>query len=117
MIGLLLFFGVFPIGSMIIGYLVQRLRSRERLLAIEKGVPLPRANRLEGEKNFRLAGMICVAAGVGLLILFTSLAVSLLIPRAVIAVSAIPFLIGVAFLIEYRVRMRELKVRGGESVP
>src|SRR6266699_3757616 len=81
MIGLLLFFGVFPIGSMIIGYLVQRLRSRERLLAIEKGVPLPRANRLEGEKNFRLAGMICVAAGVGLLILFTSLAVSLLIPQ------------------------------------
>jgi hypothetical protein len=102
---------IFPLAMTFAGVMVQRLRTKERMLAIEKGVPLPpgpsrRAlSPWELAANFRLAGIICVAVGLGLLVLFTSLAETVpTFPKGVIAVSAIPFFIGVGFLVEYRIR-------------
>lgn len=103
---------VIPIAMTIAGVMVQRFRTQERLRAIEKGVPVPPAwptrpplTAEEQAANFRLAGIICVAVGLGLLVLFTSLAET--VPqfhKGVIGASAIPFFIGVGFLIEYRIR-------------
>jgi MFS superfamily sulfate permease-like transporter len=59
-----------------------------------------------------VGGTICVAVGLGLLVLFTALAAT--IPefkKGVIAVSAVPFFLGVGFLIEYRLRRKEIESR------
>jgi Domain of unknown function (DUF6249) len=115
-------FGLVPISIMITVVLVQRFRTQERLRAIEKGEPLPSepAPRLlsqeERTAGFRVAGIVCVAVGLGLLVLFTSLAETLPpeqnFPKGVIAVSAVPFFLGLGFLLEYRMRRKEMEARG-----
>ncbi len=109
---------VFPLAMTFAGVMVQRLKTKERLLAIEKGIPLPptpsrRAlNPWEFASNFRLAGIICVAVGLGLLVLFTALAETIPpFPKGVIGASAIPFLVGLGLLLEYRIRRKELAAR------
>ncbi len=112
-------FATIAIAMMFAGVLVQRYRTQERLRAIEKGVPLPsRPVRSPGElaANLRLAGIIFIAIGLGLLVLFTSLAATVpperSFPRGVIAVSVIPLLLGLGFLIESRIRRKEADARG-----
>ena len=110
--------GIIPIAMTIAGVMVQRFKTKERLLAIEKGLPLPptpsrRAlNPWEFAANFRLAGIICVAVALGLSALFTSLAETVpQFPKGVIAISAIPFLVGLGLLLEYRIRRKEIEAR------
>lgn len=114
--------GLIPVAMMIAGVAIQWFRTQERLRLIEKGVPiaeLPPAwpsrrplNHWELAANFRVAGIINVAVGLGLLILFTTLAETLpQFPKGVIAVSAIPFLVGMGLLLEYRLRRKELAAR------
>jgi hypothetical protein len=110
---------IFPVAMTFAGVMVQRLRTKERLLAIEKGIPLPPGlherrplSPWELAANFRLSGIICVAIGLGLSVLFASLAETLpQFPKGVIAVSAIPFLVGLGLLLEYRIRRKELAAR------
>ncbi len=109
---------IVPIAFMFGGVMVQRLRTQERLRAIEKGVPLPpehswkALSQTEQTANFRVGGIICVAAGLGLLVLFSSLAATLpQFPKGVIGASAIPFFIGLGLLFEYRMRRREMDAR------
>jgi hypothetical protein len=110
--------GIIPIVMMVAGVTTQWLRTQERLRLIEKGLPLPPApsrrdlNHWELAANFRLAGIINVAVGLGLLILFTALAETLpQFPKGVIAVCAIPFLVGLGLLVEYRIRRKEIAAR------
>jgi len=109
---------IFPVAMTIAAVMVQWLKTQERLRAIEKGIPLPPGNSRpalnpwEFAANFRLAGIICVAAGLGLLVLFTALAETIPdLPRGVIAVSVIPFFIGLGLLFEYRTRRKEIAAR------
>jgi hypothetical protein len=114
--------GLIPVAMMFAGVVIQWFRTQERLRLIEKGVPiseLPPAwpsrralNPWEFAANFRLAGIINVAVGLGLLILFTTLAETLpQFPKGVIAVSTIPFLVGLGLLLEYRLRRKEIEAR------
>lgn len=112
-----LIFGV-PITAIIVGYLMRRLQSQERLRAIEKGVPLPDAqgwpqpNPWARAADLRLAGLICAAVGLGLVALFVGLWWSLPgFPFGVCFTATIPFLIGVALLYESATRRRELGPR------
>lgn len=112
-------FVIFPMVMTIAGVMVQRFRSQERLRAIEKGLPLPQVwpspSSLTPEErtaNLRVAGIICVAVGLGLFVLFTALAETVpAFPRGVAAVSAIPFLVGLGLLLEYRMRRKESSAR------
>jgi protein-S-isoprenylcysteine O-methyltransferase Ste14 len=113
---------IIPLVGIVVGFLVKRLQSEERLRLIEKGLPLPPARVHDPRRSatgFRLAGIISVAVGLGLLVLFVSLATTLPasaeFPKGVIAVAAIPFLVGLGLLFEYRLRVRELKERGREE--
>jgi hypothetical protein len=115
---------IFPVAMTIAAVMVQRFKTQERLRAIEKGLPLPPVpsrpalNPWEFAANFRLAGIICIAVGLGLLVLFTALAETIVtvpparpFPKGVIGVSAIPFLVGLGLLIEYRMRRKEIAAR------
>jgi len=127
-IGILIFTGIFvliPLGGMAFGLVTQWLKTKERMLAIERGVALPpdpTSSRLwdriqpkdawEKAADLRVAGLICMATGAGLAVLFAGLSLSLpSFPKGVIGAAAIPFLIGVALFFEYNVRSRELGPR------
>lgn len=106
-------FVMIPLAALMVVYLIRSLQSKERLQAIEKGVPVPMPPRDPWEKaaNTREGGIILVAIGLGLFIL---LAVTATQDRGVvlgIGVGAIPFLIGVALLVSYWLRIRELGPR------
>jgi len=113
---------IVPVAAIIAGVAIQWLRTQERLRLIEKGVPYaelppiwPARRRPSPEDltaNFRVAGIICTAVGLGLLLLFTALAETVpQFAKGVIAVSAIPFLLGLGFLLEYRTRRKEIAAR------
>ena len=116
-------FGALPLAAMITGVVTQRFKTQERLRLIEKGLPLPPEppprdlsflhRRVHTPReviaNFRVAGIICVAVGLGLLVMFYALAETIpKFPLGVTAVSAVPFFIGVGFLLECRIRRKEL---------
>jgi hypothetical protein len=122
--GILIF--MIPITAIIVGYLNRKLQSEERLRAIEKGVPIPQTTaEIEGRHSwdrpsdpweraagFRVGGLICMAVGVGIGLLFAGLAWSLPeFPEGLIAVAAIPFLVGAVLFYEFQVRTRELGPR------
>jgi hypothetical protein len=113
---------IFPVAIMAAVVLMQWFRTQERLRLIEKGVPIAELppiwpsrrhpSAAEQAANFRVAGIVLVAIGLGLLFLFIALAGTISVfPKGVIAVSAIPFLLGVGFLIEYRLRSKQLGER------
>jgi hypothetical protein len=115
---------IVPVAGIVAGVVVQWFRTQERLRAIEKGIPIgelppvgpppprPPLSPEEQTVNFRAGGIICVALGLGLLVLFSSLAQTIpQFPKGVIAVSAIPFLIGLGFLLEYRMRRGAIAAR------
>ena len=93
-------FGIVPLALIGLGFVIYRFRSKERLLAIEKGVS---ATPPADDRGLRLGGMICLAVSVGLLITLAALD----LPHGVLGVPAIPGLVGIALLFEYRARMRE----------
>jgi hypothetical protein len=112
----------------ITGYKLRKLRSQERLAAIEKGVPLPEepgseisADEMMGRKRAyspeeqaarqRSKGIVLTAVGVGAVLFFLVLA-HVQQERDVLsgaAASLIPLAIGVGFLIDARIRRKELK--------
>lgn len=114
---------IVPIAMMIAGVVIQWFRTQERLRLIEKGVPIAdlpsawpsRPSSGEQTANFRVAGIVCVAVGLGLLVLFATLAETLPperpFPKGVIATSAIPLFLGLGFLLEYRIRRKEIAAR------
>jgi hypothetical protein len=121
-VGLIFLLGVavlIPIAGMATGVMMQWFKTRERLRLIEKGLPLPPDPQhrhvddpWEDAANFRVGGLITIAVGVGLLVLFPALAATVpAFPKGVTAVAAIPILVGAALYHEYRVRIRELGPR------
>lgn len=121
----LIFAGLFvliPIFGMITGMVMQWLKTKERLAAIEKGLSVPPEpvhshDPWEDAANFRVGGLVTAAVGAGLLVLFPVLAATMpALPKGVTAVAAIPLLVGLALLYEYRVRMRELGPRPKPTV-
>jgi hypothetical protein len=95
------------------GVMVQRFKTQERLRAIEKGVPIPPVpwhvpTPEERTAGFRVSGILCVAIGLGLLVLFIGLSATIpRFPKGIIGVAATPFFIGLGLLIEYRIRRGE----------
>jgi Flp pilus assembly protein TadB len=106
-----------PISAIIVSYFTRKLQSQERLRAIEKGVPLPEIPASQPDPwqraaDLRLAGLILVAVGLGLVALFVGLWWSVVgFPFGVCFTATIPFLIGVALLYESATRRRELGPR------
>jgi hypothetical protein len=104
---------IITLAAIFAGVMAQRYKTQERLRAIEKGVTLPPSlwripTPEQQAAHYRVSGIICVALGLGLLVLFTSLAVTTpRFPKGVIGVAAIPFFVGIGFLIEYRMRRGE----------
>ena len=108
-----------PIVAFIVMYLTRRLQSQERLKAIEKGVSVPfePVDPRERAARTRRTGIVLVALSVGLIIMFVVISV---VERerdvlTGLGVAAIPLLIGLGLLYDYRLRIKELE--GAEPRP
>ncbi len=115
-----------PLAALIVVYLVRRIEAKERLRAIEKGVAVPRtpSDPWARAANSRQSGIILVALGLGLFILFTAVVgasgsarESALGLRLGIGIGAIPFLLGLSLLLDYRLRVREMRQGSRPHLP
>ena len=134
--GILGVFLFLPGMFVLLSYFINRNRHEERLRMIEKGlpIPIPPFDPMRTATRIRLAGLIFVTLGIG--IALTGLGkqermevrgpVSIEVPggpsihvpegggafgghRGGVAGGAIPFMIGVGLLLDYRFRVKELR--------
>jgi len=112
MVGVAGVFLIIPLVALIVLYRVYRLRTQERLRAIEKGLPIPAGDPWERATRTRVWGIVFLAGGLGLLVLL-SVGYSVANHKDQFALdmafTAIPILLGVGLLYECHLRTRDLK--------
>jgi ABC-type Co2+ transport system permease subunit len=81
-------------------YRVRKLRTEERLAAIQRGIDVPMEPELSEQTRSRRHGILCIAGAVGYMLTFTIIA--RVEPDALIAAAfgAIPFMLGLGFLLD-----------------
>jgi Domain of unknown function (DUF6249) len=81
-------------------YRVRKLRTEERLAAIQRGVNVPMEPELSEQALSRRHGILCIAGAIGYMLTFTIIA--RVEPDALIAAAfgAIPFMLGLGFLLD-----------------
>jgi Domain of unknown function (DUF6249) len=112
-------FCLIPVAALIMIYLVRSLQSKERLRAIEKGVSLPANGRDPWARAvaIRHSGIMSLAAGLGIVMLFVGIQVVSHEPSMIVlgvGVGAIPMLVGCGQLLEYWLRVQELRAKRGD---
>ena len=90
-------------------YRVRKLRTDERLAAIQRGVTVPMESDLTQAAHSRRAGILLVSAAVGYMLAFTI--VSRYEPDAMVltAFGAIPFTIGLGYLLDSTLIQRDAR--------
>jgi hypothetical protein len=109
MVGIVVMCLIVPLVALVLIYLVRRLRTQERLRAIEKGVPIPEnlaVDPWERISHIRRGGISAVAAGLGLLIFLSTQG-----DMSDLGIAAIPILVGLGLLYDYRLTARDLRAR------
>ena len=107
-------FLLIPLTALIMIYLVRSLQTKERLRAIEKGVSLPANGRDPWERaaSIRHSGILSLAAGFGIAVLFIGIRMVSHVSELILlgfGVGAIPMLVGCGQLLEYWLRIRDLR--------
>ena len=90
-------------------YRVRKLRTEERLAAIQRGVAVPIEPDLTEAAHSRRAGILLIAGAIGYMVAFTILArfePDALIPGAF---GAIPFTLGLGYLLDSTLIRRDAK--------
>jgi len=106
-----LFFSMFlAIPGMYTFYRVRKLRSEERLAAMQRGVAIPMQPELSESARSRRSGILCIAGAVGYMLAFSIIA--RVEPDAMMAgaFGAIPFTLGLGFLLDSVLIRRDAKV-------
>lgn len=91
-------------------YRVRKLRTDERLAAMQRGVEIPMQPELSETAKSRRAGILLVAAAVGYMMAFTI--VARYEPDAMIAAAfgAIPFTLGLGYFLDSALIRRDARV-------
>jgi len=81
-------------------YRVRKLRTEERLAAMQRGVSVPMEAELSEGARSRRSGILCIAGAVGYMLAFSMIA--RVEPDALIAAAfgAIPFTLGLGYLLD-----------------
>jgi hypothetical protein len=97
----IMFLGMFTaIPGMYTFYRVRKLRTEERLAAIQRGVSVPMEPDLSQAAHSRRYGILCIAGAVGYMLAFTIIARYEPDALMAAALGAIPFTLGLGFLID-----------------
>jgi len=95
--------------AMYMFYRVRKLRTEERLAAIQRGVAVPMEQELSESARSRRYGILLIAGAVGYMLTFTILA--RMEPDALMATAfgAIPFTLGLGYLLDSMLIRRDAK--------
>jgi hypothetical protein len=90
-------------------YRVRKLRTEERLAAMQRGVTIPMEPDLTEAAHSRRAGILLIAGAVGYMLTFTIIA--RVEPDALVAAAfgAIPFTLGLGYLLDSTLIRREAR--------
>jgi len=90
-------------------YRVRKLRTEERLAAMQRGVSVPMEPDLTEAAHSRRAGILLIAGAVGYMLTFTIIA--RVEPEALIvaAFGAIPFMLGLGYLLDSTLIRRDAR--------
>lgn len=106
-----MFFGmVIAIPGMYTFYRVRKLRTEERLAAMQRGVDVPLAAELSEAARSRRAGILLVAGAIGYMLTFSIIA--RVEPDALMAAAfgAIPFTVGLGYFLDSILIRRDARV-------
>ncbi len=104
---------VLPTAAMTVTYLLRRLESHERVKAIEHGHP-PGFDAQETALRTRRSGVVCIAAGIGILAAVAVAAIFLGAGAlACLGLALIPLFIGGGLIVDYRMQERRLGASEG----
>jgi len=90
-------------------YRVRKLRTEERLAAMQRGVSVPMEPDLTEAAHSRRAGILLIAGAVGYMLTFTMIARFEPDAQAVGAFGAIPFALGLGYLLDSRLVRRDAR--------
>jgi Domain of unknown function (DUF6249) len=95
--------------GMYIFYRVRKLRTEERLAAMQRGVSVPMEPDLNEAAHSRRAGILLIAGGVGYMLAFSIIA--RVEPDALVAgaFGAIPFALGLGYLLDSTLIRRDTR--------
>lgn len=105
-----MFFGmVISIPAMYTFYRIRKLRTEERLAAMQRGVDVPMAAELSEAARSRRAGILLVAGAVGYMLAFSIIA--RVEPDALMAAAfgAIPFTLGLGYFLDSTLIRRDAR--------
>jgi uncharacterized protein DUF6249 len=90
-------------------YRVRKLRTEERLAAMQRGVPVPMEPDLSEAAHSRRAGILLIAGAVGYMLAFTIIA--RVEPDALVAgaFGAVPFTLGLGYLLDSTLIRRDAR--------
>ena len=88
-------------------YRVRKLRTEERLAAMQRGVAVPMEPDLNQSGQSRRAGILMIAGAVGYMIAFSIVATVEPDARIATAFGAIPFTLGIGYLLDSTLIRRE----------
>ena len=97
-----------PLAAIYAWYETRRLRTRERLAAIEKGVAVPMAEELPPHARSRKAGLLLTTGGLGYVLTFVMLGTFEREAAEAAVFGMIPIAIGIGYFIDFVLLRREL---------
>lgn len=102
----------FPIVALIALYFFRKLQLQQRLLAIERGTD-PALEREASTDRTRRAGIVCIAAGIGICLGDVVIVAVSGDPQAwaLQAVGLVPIAVGIGLLIDHRLARRDVERR------
>ena len=98
----------FPVVALVALYFFRKLQLQQRLLEIERGAT-PASDRERAPARTRRAGIVCIAAGIGLCAGDVIIVAATGDPQAwaLQAVGVVPIAVGIGLLIDYRLARRD----------
>jgi hypothetical protein len=88
-------------------YRVRKLRTEERLAAMQRGIAVPMEPDLSQAAHSRRAGILLIAGAVGFMLTFTIVGRVEPDARMIAAFGAIPFALGLGYLLDSTLVRRE----------
>ncbi len=108
LVAVVMLFGI-PMAGMYTYYRVRKLRSEERLAAIERGVSVPMEPELSQAASSRRSGILLSAGALGYMIAFAMIARVEPDARTAMAFGAIPLALGLGFFLDSALVRRDVK--------
>src|SRR5258706_7261106 len=107
LVAVTMFIGV-PLAGMYTYYRVRKLRTEEKLAAIERGVSVPMEPELSQAAHSRRSGILLVAGSVGYIITFALIGRTEPDAWTAVAFGAIPLALGLGFFVDSALVRRDL---------